>query len=157
VSTNKRKSFAKALSQKVDTIPKATEAVTDPPTDREEIQAPVLPDPAQDHPLPSPPPPKPPIRFTKFTFPLREDLHRQLSKIIARLNLERDVEVSMAILIRLGIEQVLAQLEHNPDGLLADLYELEQKEVTLSGDKRYTVNRGLATYIQRAIREARNP
>lgn len=157
MSTSKRKSFAKALSQKVDNIPKAIEAVTDVPLGEGEPQAPLRSNLEQEHPLPAASLPKPtPIRFNKFTFPLREDLHRRLSKTIAHLNLEKDVEVSMAILIRLGIEHVLEQLDHNPDELLAHLYQLEQKEVALSGDKKYTVNRGLALYIQRAIRKSRN-
>lgn len=156
MSTSKRKSFAKALSQKVDNIPKAPEAPADQPSD--EGATPIAAsDTAQDVPVPLPQRPEPkPVRFNKFTFPLREDLHRQLSKIIARLNLEKDVEVSMAILIRLGIEHVLEQLERNPDTLLADLYQLQQKEVRLSGDKKYTVNRGLGKYVQQESREAGN-
>lgn len=157
MSTTKRKSFAKALSQKVDNIPKATDAAIDIPLEKEVTPLVVTLAPAQEH-APLAPPTKPaPIRFNKFTFPLREDLHRRLSKTIAHLNLEKDVEVSMAILIRLGIEHVLEQLDHNPDELLAHLYQLEQKEVTLSGDKKYTVNRGLAAYVHRAMRESRNP
>ena len=141
--STKRKSFAKALEDKMEgpeTPQGGTKGDTDPKT-------PKAPETAQDGPQGQPD--QQPIKFNKFTFPLREDLHRQLSKTVARLNLERDVEASMAILIRLGIEHVLDRLEKNPDALLKNLYKLEQKEVFLSGDKKYTVNRGLAEYVQR--------
>jgi hypothetical protein len=142
MTASRRKSFAKALSQKVGEIPKAEESPAEA---------------TQDAPIPTPPTPKrEPVKFNKFTFPLREDLHRRLSKAIAHLNLEQDIEVSMAILIRLGIEHVLEQLENNPDALLEKLYQLEQKEIALSGDKRYTVNRGLEEYVQKTSQTARN-
>lgn len=158
MSTPKRKSFAKALSQKVDTIPKGSDTLPDASAAGEETSAAIVPAPVPEPLSAAPAPSKPePIRFTKFTFPLREDLHRRLSKTIAHLNLEKDVEVSMAILIRLGIEHVLGELDDNPDALLAELYQLEQKEVMLSGDKKYTVNRGLAAYVHRVVREAGNP
>lgn len=89
-----------------------------------------------------------PVTFDKFTFPLRADLRDRLAKAVATLTLEKNVEVSKAVLIRLGIESVLDRLEKNPDALLKALYQLEQKEVILSGDKKYSVNRGLLEYIQ---------
>ena len=98
-----------------------------------------------------------PIKFPRFTFPLREDLRAALSRRLAEIQIEHEAEISIALVLRLGLERTLQQLNEDPDQVLIDLFKLEQKEIAMSGDKKYPRNRNLRdTAMRVSLREKKS-
>ena len=102
--------------------------------------------------------PAPPVsekvqrEYRKFTVPLRDDQLNAITQAVARLTVERDVVISKALLIRLAIDEVLDELQRDPDAVLLRLWNLEQQEITDNEDRRVSASRGVEEYLQSAGR-----
>lgn len=102
--------------------------------------------------------PAPPVserkqqEYRKFTVPLRDDQLSAITQAVARLTVEHEVVISKALLIRLAIDEVLADLASDPDGVLVRLWNLEQQELAGNDDRRVSASRGVEEYLQAAGR-----
>lgn len=90
------------------------------------------------------------VEYRKFTVPLRSDQIREIDQLLARLALEHEVKVTKALLIRLAIDEVLAELEEDPDAVLHRLYRLEQQELADHDERRVSMSRGLEEHLRDA-------
>lgn len=136
MSTTKRKSFAKALSERADAVLQHGQPEESVPAQLQPISAPAAPV------IPE----AKPIEFKKFTVPIRSDQLDNLATTLAHLLIDHGVELSKAALIRYGLDLVLREAKDNPDRLLQALQAFEQEELSMNADRKYSVSAGLAEY-----------
>ena len=154
---SKRKSFAKTLSERADEAlaRDAQEDAEPQKTGAGEQEA----SKASDDTLealparPTPPPQAQTGEFKKFTVPIRTDQLDELTKTVARLTLDFDVNVSKAVLIRYGLAQILTQIGADPDAFLQGLYAFEEEEIALNADRKYSASQGLKQYVDKASQQ----
>jgi hypothetical protein len=91
---------------------------------------------------------EPDVEYRKFTVPLRSEQIREIDHALARLELEHEVKVTKALVIRLAIDEVLVELAAHPERVLQRLYRLEQQEVADHDARRVRVSRGLEAYLR---------
>ncbi len=170
MSTNKRKSFAQQIGQKVDqTLAKQTES-SEAPQPASESATPTADTKAADN-LPQerdgmheiadnaseqPDAPKE-IEFKKFTVPLRTDQLNDMADQLWEFGYKYRVDISKASLIRLALDRILDNLKRDPESVLRALYRLEKKELKMNEDRRkYSVSKGLAEYVEKATMDSSN-
>lgn len=88
------------------------------------------------------------VEYRKFTVPLRSDQLSDITQALARLTVDHDVVVTKALLIRLAIDEVLAELHADPDEVLHRLYELERRELDATLDRRVSVSHGVEAHLR---------
>ena len=88
----------------------------------------------------------PAIEFQKYTVPIRTDQLKAMADLIARTQLDFDVELSRAVIIRHAINLVLADAQEDPERLLQRLAALEAAELDMNADRKYSRSPGLARY-----------
>lgn len=128
-----KKSFAKAVAERADAIL----SQQDGPQQQE---APTV---GNDAPMT---PQAPAVAFTKFTVPLRSDQLSRLARTVAQIMVDHRVELSKAVIIRHGLDLVLALAESDPGALLQALQELERRELAANADRKYSISSGLAEW-----------
>lgn len=101
------------------------------PTAEELLQRPARPEPAtapSETPAQGEPTPPPADRLEKATIPFRASQLRRLSRALARWEADSGVRAAAAEVIRLGLDQVLADLEADPAAVLERLQQQKAAE-----------------------------
>lgn len=88
------------------------------------------------------------VEYRKWTVPLRSDQLTALSQAVAHLTVTYGVEFSKAILVRLALDHLLADLEQDPEEVIYQLYRLEQQELAANADRKFSPSKGAEAYLQ---------
>ncbi len=90
------------------------------------------------------------VEWQKFTAPLRRDQLRDLRKLLALWTAEKDVSFSIAEVLRLGLDKVLAQMRDDPDETILELYYQERRETAANENRKFGRSRGAEEYLQQS-------
>ncbi|HEV2121654.1 MAG TPA: hypothetical protein VGW38_02630 [Chloroflexota bacterium] len=141
----KRPSLEDVASTLSDSLSKSTERATEPPQDEEGT----TPQPApQKGAQPASEPEA--VEWQKFTAPLRRDQLQELRRLLALWTAEKDVSFSIAEVLRLGLDRVLAQMREDPDEAILALYRQELRETAANDNRKFGRSRGAEEYLQQS-------
>lgn len=94
--------------------------------------------------------PQPPtITWRKSTIPFREDQHREIGRLLSKLHQELDVQLTLAEVVRFGLDQMIAALsdEAERDEALRALYAQQKRESQGNENLKHSRSQGLGRYL----------
>jgi hypothetical protein len=94
--------------------------------------------------------------WRKSTIPFREDQHKEIGHLLSKLHHEFDVQLTIAEVVRLGLDQMIQALsdETRRDQALLDLYRQQQRESQGNENLKHSRSSGLGQYLVMRNREA---
>ena len=92
---------------------------------------------------------QPTIQWRKSTIPFREDQHKEIGRLLSKLHQELDVQLTIAEVVRLGLDQMIAALsdEAQRAGALQELYQQQQREAQGNENIKHSRSQGLGRYL----------
>jgi hypothetical protein len=90
-----------------------------------------------------------PIGWRKSTIPFREDQHKEIGHLLSKLHHEFDVQLTIAEVVRLGLDQMIQALNDDTerDKALLDLYHQQQRESQGNENLKHSRSSGLGRYL----------
>lgn len=105
--------------------------------------------PEVDQAAPAPAEPLASVSWRKSTIPFREDQYHEVGRILADLHLKHDVQLTIAEVVRLGLDKMLESLTSTTgqDALLVEIYEQQRRESQGNENLKHSKSRGLGQYL----------
>jgi hypothetical protein len=90
-----------------------------------------------------------PVNWRKSTIPFREDQYKEIGRLLSELHYEQDVQLTIAEIIRLGLDKMIEALkdETEKDQAFVELYEQQKKESQGNEKLKHSKSRGLDQYL----------
>ena len=89
-------------------------------------------------------------RFDKYTFPLSEGLRERMELTVRRVAYEHSVKLPKALMLRMGLEMVLDEIDENFESILSGMAALQEREMEIAA--KYTPSKELREYRFPAIK-----
>ncbi|HEX6292995.1 MAG TPA: hypothetical protein VFZ66_27680 [Herpetosiphonaceae bacterium] len=87
--------------------------------------------------------------WKKATATYRSTQLDQLDTMLARWNAEKRVKMSAAEVLRLALDTMLTRMEEDPDQVILNLYEQEQRELEQAETRKFGRSQGAQAYLKR--------
>ena len=92
--------------------------------------------------------PAAPVTWRKSTIPFRQDQYKEIGRILSELHLQHDVQLTIAEVIRLGLDNMIEALKgEGQDSILIELHKQQQRESEGNENLKHSKSQGLGRYL----------